>query len=101
MTLVYKGHTFDEMVAAIKKNEELEYRLEELEKAYNALERAFDDIWVKRLDFKLKNAKLEEKLYILQQDYTLLEKANDNLRTKLDTIVSEMLDTCIDLQDML
>lgn len=68
MTLMYKGYTFDEMVAAIKKCEELEDTLFELGEA---CKRTIIDLryW-------------EEKYEEVCEDYKLLEKANESLRKK-------------------
>ena len=68
MTLMYKGYTFDEMVAAIKEREELEEILLELNEACKRT--------VKDLDY------WKEKYEEVCRDYLLLEKANESLRKK-------------------
>lgn len=68
MTLMYKGYTFDEMVAAINENEEIALALKFKERALKiALE---DSIYWK------------EKYAEVCKDYKLLEEANESLRKK-------------------
>ena len=75
MTLMYKGYTFDEMVAAILEIEDMKEELSKLDNTVcelsQALKHALDDsvYWKERYAETCK-------------DYKLLEKANESLRKK-------------------
>lgn len=75
MTFMYKGYTFDEMVAAILEIEDMKEELSNLDNTVcelsQALKHALDD----SIYWKEKH---EERT----RDYLLLEKANESLRKK-------------------
>lgn len=75
MTLVWHGYTFDEMVKAILKVEDMEEELSNLDDTVcelsQALKHALDD-----------STYWKEKYAEVCKDYKLLEKANESLRKK-------------------
>ena len=79
MTLVWHGYTFDEMVKAILKVEDMEEELSNLDDTISELSQA------------LKHA-LDDSIYWKERyaevckDYKLLEKANESLRKKNENL---------------
>lgn len=100
MSLMFEGHTFEEMVEAIHENEDLKIEIVDLKDKIEELEEELSSkknlIRVQKEYIVMKNEKIEQ----LKEDLGFLEEAHDNLLVKYDEMVSSILDIVCDSANM-
>ena len=103
MTLIYKGHTFDDMVKAINENKDLKREIELLQGQVSYYEDKLEEsIYVEEAldDLEKENESLRKENTSLQANIDIL---NNNIRlqevTKRDEVLNAIFDILCDFYD--